>query len=295
MTVSVAWQQHHRHLLDIAYRMLGSLSEAEDVVQEAFARLVRVPLDEIDDVRGWLVVVTSRLCLDHLRSARVRHEAYVGPWLPEPLVDIAGEDPAERVTLDESVRMALLVVLERLSPPERVAFVLHDVFQYPFDEVAAIMGRSVAACRQLASRARRQVQAERGAGRFDVEPAVARRVVERFIAAAASGDLDALVAVLDPEVTGETDSGGMLPTPRRRIVGRDQVIGVLGDWLRMMEVRLVAAPVNAEPGALAYSGDRLIAAISVSVEDGRIVNLHAVANPDKLRHVRAALGEAPPT
>lgn len=287
--VTEAWRLHHRHLLDIAYRMLGSLSEAEDAVQEAFARLLRADLDGIDDVRAWLVVVVSRVCLDQLRSARSRREAYVGPWLPEPLVDLAGEDPADRVTLDDSVRMAVLLVLERLSPAERVAFVLHDVFQYDFDRVASIMGRTPVACRQLASRARRQVRAETATGRFDVEPDVARRVADRFIAACATGDVDTLLSLLDPEVSGETDSGGLLPTPRQRIVGREQVIHNLFAWLRMMEVRLVPMPVNAEPGALAYSGDQLIAAISITVRDGVIAHLHAVANPHKLAHVRRAL------
>jgi RNA polymerase sigma-70 factor (ECF subfamily) len=290
--IADAWHLHHRHLLDIAYRMLGSLSEAEDAVQEGFARLLRTEIDRIDDLRGWLVVVVSRICLDQLRSARSRHEAYVGPWLPDPLVDVTGEDPADRVTLDDSVRMAVLLVLERLSPAERVAFVLHDVFQYDFDRVASIMGRTPAACRQLASRARRQVRAETAAGRFDVEPARAHAVVDRFIAACATGDVEALLAVLDPEVSGETDSGGLLPTPRQRLVGRDRVIRGLFDWLRMMDVRLVAMPVNAEPGALAYSGDELIAAISVTVRDGVIAHLHAVANPHKLAHVRRALERA---
>jgi RNA polymerase sigma-70 factor (ECF subfamily) len=292
--VADAWHLHHRHLLDIAHRMLGSLSEAEDVVQEGFARLLRSDVDAIDDVRGWLVVVVSRLCLDQLRSARMRHEAYVGPWLPEPLVGVqgGGEDPAERVTLDDSVRMALLVVLERLSPAERVAFVLHDVFQYDFDRVASIMGRTAAACRQLASRARRQVRAQSGEGRFDVEPAAARRVAERFINAAATGDLDALLQVLDPEVSGETDSGGMLPAPRERIVGRDRIVQTLLGWLRDWNVRLVPAPVNDGPGALAYSDGTLISVLSFDVRDGVIAHIHGVANPDKLAHVRRALERA---
>src|SRR6266516_4520596 len=178
------WREHHRLLLDVAYRMLGSINDAEDAVQEAFARLMRVDLEEIDDVRGWLVVVVTRLCLDQLRSARARREAYIGPWLPEPLVEIPGEepDPADRVTLDDSVRMALLVVLERLTPPGRAAFVLHDVFGFSFDAVGSIVGRSPAACRQLASRARRRIQEETGPARFEVDPGEVRRIADRFIA-----------------------------------------------------------------------------------------------------------------
>src|SRR5437899_11726941 len=147
-----AWTNHHRFLLDVAYRLLGSYSDAEDIVQEAFSRLLRTDLDPIEDVRAWLGVVVSRLCLDQLRSARVRREAYVGPWFPEPLMhsDDALSDPADVVTLDESVRMALLIVLERMSPAERVVFVLHDVFDFPFEKIAPLVKRSPAACRQLA-------------------------------------------------------------------------------------------------------------------------------------------------
>src|SRR5438128_61223 len=207
------WREHRGLALDVAYRMLGSLSDAEDVVQEAFARLMRVDLNEIEDVRGWLVVVVTRLCLDQLRSARSRREAYVGPWLPEPLVDLPGEepDPADRVTLDDSVRMALLVVLERLSPAARAAFVLHDVFQFSFDAVSGIVGRSPAACRQLASRARRRIESETGPARFQARVDEHHEVAERFIAACAGGDVDALLRLLDPDLVGDVDLGPELP------------------------------------------------------------------------------------
>jgi RNA polymerase sigma-70 factor, ECF subfamily len=170
--IGEAWRKHRRYLLDVAYRMLGTVTEAEDVVQEAFARLLREDIGEIEDVRGWLVVVTTRLSLDQLRSARAKREAYVGPWLPEPLIEPpgAGPDPVDRITLDDSVRMAMLVVLERLTPAERAAFVLHDVFRFSFDEVAEIVGRSTSACRQLATRARRRIREETGPARFAVDP-----------------------------------------------------------------------------------------------------------------------------
>src|SRR5207253_9787053 len=161
-----------------------SVSDAEDAVQEAYARVMRNAVDGIDDVRGWLVTVTSRLCLDQLRSAQSQRTSYVGPWLPEPVVDVPslGVDPADRVTLDDSVRMALLVVLEQLSPAERTAFVLHDVFQLSFDAVSGIVGRSPAACRQLASRARRRIESETGPARFQARVDEHHEVAERFIA-----------------------------------------------------------------------------------------------------------------
>src|SRR3981081_510841 len=164
-----AWR-HKGYLINVAYRLLGSVSEAEDVVQEAFARLLRAKVDASGDRRGWLVVVVTRLCLDQLRSARARHEIHPGPSFPEPLAHVAGSgaDPAEIVTLDESVRMALLIVLERLTPAERVVFVLHDVFQYSFEEVAPMVDRTPAACRQLASRARRRIRAEDASHRATV-------------------------------------------------------------------------------------------------------------------------------
>ena len=190
-----AWRDHRRHVLDIGFRMLGNLSEAEDVVQEGFARLARADLDQIDDVGGWLVVVVSRLCLDRLRSGR-RHptspEASLGD---RPAADAV--DPADRVTLDDSVRLALHLVLERLTAAERTVFVLHDVFQYPFEAIGEIVGRTPAACRQLASRARRTIAADAGAARFLVESAEQHRVTEQFVAACSTGDVHGLLAVLD--------------------------------------------------------------------------------------------------
>src|SRR6202049_4588485 len=173
-----AWSNHHGFLLAISYQLWGSYSEAEDTVQEAFTKLLRTDLDPIEDVRAWLVVVVSRLCLDQLRSARVKREAYIGPWFPEPLLfsEDAATDPADVVTMDESVRFALLVVLERMSPGGRVAFVLHDVFDFPFEKIAPMVGRTVGACRQLASRARKRVEEEAGSARFAVDPAEQRRI-----------------------------------------------------------------------------------------------------------------------
>jgi RNA polymerase sigma-70 factor (ECF subfamily) len=289
-TVAAVWRDHHRHLLDLAYRMLGSVSDAEDAVQEGFARLLRADIDRIHDVRGWLVVVVSRLCLDQLRSARVRHEAYVGPWFPEPVIAADELAPDERVTLDDTVRMALLMVLERLTPAERVAFILHDVFQYSFDDIARIMKRTPAACRQLASRARRHVQNEGASLRGTVDPVEAQRVADRFIAAASSGDLAALLAVLDPEAAGWTDSGGVVAAPRDKVIGRQRVAERLLWWLKTFNVKLVSKPVNAGPGAIAMQDGEVIAAITLTIDNGLITELTSVANPEKLEYVKAAMG-----
>ena len=287
------WRKHRRYVLDVAYRMLGSVSEAEDVVQDAFARLLREDLAAIADVRAWLVVAVSRRCLDQLRSARARREVYVGPWLPEPLIEPpragAEPDPADRVTLDDSVRMALLIVLERLSPAERAAFVLHDVFQFSFDDVAGILGRSPAACRQLASRARRHVRAETRPTRFQVEPAEVQRVAERFVAAAESGDLGRLMEVLAPNVAGHTDSGGVVGAPREPIVGRQRVATIFLAFLRSQQIELVPMPVNGEAGALAFRDGRLYAVLAFSVRDGLIDHIHAIANPAKLAYAASLL------
>ena len=288
------WRVHQRYLLDVSYRMLGSLSEAEDIVQEAFTRLMRVDLDEIDDVRGWLVVVVSRLCLDQLRSARSRREVYVGPWLPEPLIPPAGgeSDPADRVTLDDSVRMALLVVLERLSPAERAAFVLHDVFQFSFDDIASIVDRSPAACRQLASRARRHVKAEANPARFTVDLTELQRITDQFITAATNGDMDALLQVLDPNVISQTDSGGFVPAARQPFAGRDVIAKLLLTAVKKFNVTLAPIPVNGEPGVIVYRDGEIFAVLAFTVIDGRITQVHSIANPYKLAYVTSIL-EAP--
>ena len=222
--LAAIWDEHRRYVLDVAYRMLGSITDAEDVVQETFARLLAADLDTIEDVRGWLVVVATRLCLDQLRSARAKRETYVGPWLPEPVIEPADApiDPADRITLDDSVRMAMLVVLERLTPAERAAFVLHDVFRFSFDDVARIVGRTTEASRQLASRARKRIEEETGPARFEVDREEVGRIADRFIEASTNGDFRALMDVLDPDVAGWTDTGGLVGAPRAAVTGRSR-------------------------------------------------------------------------
>ena len=287
-----AWREHRQYLLDLAFRMLGRITDAEDVVQEAFSRLMRSDTDAIEDVKGWLIVVVSRLCLDQLRSARSRHEettafdanATVGPGS-------AGFDPADRVTLDDSVRMALVVVLERMSPAERASFVLHDVFQFSFEAVASILGKSPAAARQLASRARRRVQDTTGPSTFDLDLAAQRQVAERFIAACASGDPEVIMRALDPDVVGEADFGGATSVRVRHFEGRDRVAKNAAVLFGPRSGRLlVSQPVNGEPGVLAFSDGQLVALLTLRERNGLIYDIHAITDPAKLGLLSAQLG-----
>jgi RNA polymerase sigma-70 factor (ECF subfamily) len=292
--VTAAWQQHHTFLLDVAYRLLGSYGDAEDIVQEAFTRLLRADLDPIEDVRAWLVVVVSRLCLDQLRSARARHEAYLGPWFPEPLLqpDAHAPDPADQVTLDESVRMALLIVLERMSPAERVVFVLHDIFEYPFETIAPMVQRSPVACRQLASRARRRIEEDGGATRFVVEPGEQQQVVDAFIAACASGQIEALLPLLDPSVVGWADVGGALASIQRPNVGREQVShGVMTHFGAASGTALVARAINGEPGIVAFRAGVVAGVLALTVRAGLIRRIYVVADQRKLAQVRRTLDQ----
>lgn len=287
--VTQAWSDHHGFLLDVAYRLLGSYSEAEDTVQEAYTRLLRADLDPIEDVRAWLVVVVSRLCLDQLRSARVRREAYVGPWFPEPLISDTMSDPADIVTMDESVRMALLIVLERMSPAERVVFVLHDVFEFPFEKIAPMVKRSPAACRQLASRARRRINEEAASPRFAIDPQEQRRVVDAFIAACSGGDLEALLPLLDPSVVGWADVGGTLAVVNQPNVGREKVATQVMRFFGHPATILTAREINGEPGIVAMRDGAVAAVLALTVKDHLITRIYAVVDPRKLAHVKRVL------
>ena len=219
------FEEHRRHLLDVAYRMLGSVGESEDAVQEAWVRLDRADGDAIENVGGWLTTVVARVCLDMLRARRARAEEYTGTWLPEPVVSAPdGADPAHEAELADSVGLALLVVLETLTPAERLAFVLHDMFAVPFDEIAPIVDRTPEAARQLASRARRRVRG--AAPRPDADLSRQREIVDAFLAASRAGDFEALLQVLDPDVVLRVDmpAGGRLPVSGARGVDRKSVV-----------------------------------------------------------------------
>ncbi|MCF6470384.1 sigma-70 family RNA polymerase sigma factor [Nonomuraea sp. MG754425] len=279
-----------RHLSNLAYRLLGSLTDAEDVVQETYTRwyaMSRPQQEAVGSPAAWLTRVAARICLDQLRSARARRERYVGEWIPEPLPDRAewaGQsppDPADRVTLDESVNMAFLVVLESMTPPERVAFILHDVFRYPFPEVAEIVGRSPAACRQLATSARRRLRATQA------PPApVARqaRIVGDFKRAWEAGDIDALIGLLDPAATGTADGGGRADAVLRPVEGAEQVARYALDIVtRIPGMTLLERTVNGRPGLVGRRDDATVVVLAFDVVDDRITRIWAVRNPDKLR------------
>jgi RNA polymerase sigma-70 factor (ECF subfamily) len=283
VTVVERFARARPRLLRLAYSELGDMGEAEDVVQEAWLRLERSDVAAIENLDAWLTRVVARLALDRLRSARVRRETYVGPWLPEPLPSEVAADPADRVTLDESVSYALLAVLEQLSPAERTAFVLHDVFDVPFGEVAEVVGRTPEAVRQLASRARRHVTSERpraAASRHQHE-----RAVRAFARAVAAGDVEGLVAVLDPDVVWTSDGGGratVARTPRR---GGLRVARAWAALSRTFVHEPIEIELNGRLGLVVPSGDGHRAALSFVVDDGRIARIDAVRNPEKLRRL----------
>jgi RNA polymerase sigma-70 factor, ECF subfamily len=280
MTAAERFAQARPRLLRLAYSELGDVGEAEDVVQDAWLRLERADAEAIDNLDGWLTRVVARLALDRLRSARARRETYVGPWLPEP---IATEDPADRVTVDESVSYALLTVLEQLSPAERTAFVLHEVFDVPFGDIAEVVGRTPEAVRQLASRARRHVKSERP--RFAASRDEHDRAVRAFAQAVAEGNLEGLAAVLDSDVVSTSDGGGRATAARRPLHGGERVAHAWAAFGRRSPHPPMEITLNGRLGLVLAGGDDHRAAISFGVSNGRITRIDAVRNPEKLRRV----------
>ena len=273
----------------IAYRMLGSVSEAEDVVQEGFLRLHRARAggERIESPRAYLSTVVSRLSLDHLRSARVRRETYVGEWLPEPLVASADDDPARKAEMADSLSLAFLVLLESLSPEQRAAFLLRDVFDEPYERIAEIVGTSEQNARQLATRARRHVEERRP--RFEASREQQEELATRFFAAAEEGDLQGLEELLAHDVVLRGDGGGKAPALKRAIHGRARVARTLIGGLRAATrfgITTRREEINGQPGALVVDREgRLIAVMSLDVADGEIQGVSSIVNPDKLRHL----------
>lgn len=288
-TALTAFEEHRGVLFSIAYRMLGSVTDAEDVLQEAYLRWEKASEDEIRSPRAFLVTIVSRLCINHLQSARVQRETYVGEWLPEPLVTDPGGDVARIAQVDESVSMALLMLLERLTPSERAVFLLHEVFDYKHAEIAATLGLTEENCRQLLRRAQQHVQLARP--RFRPPVREHRELLDRFREAAGSGDLDHLISMLSSDVVLHTDGGGkasalMLPIKGPENVARASAHGF--EKLLALGVRQRFVQINGQPGVVSYQDGRPQSVFTFEVADGRIQAIYIVTNPEKLRHLPPA-------
>jgi RNA polymerase sigma-70 factor (ECF subfamily) len=292
MTSAAEFERHRAHLTGVAYRMLGTLTDAEDAVQETYLRFARATHTDLRDVRAWLTTAVARICLDELGSARARRESYVGPWLPEPVVDDPrglalspmGLGPEDRVTLDESVSMAMLVLLESLSPAERTAFVLREVLGLTYGDVSAIVGRSEPACRQLVARAR--THARRGAPRFTPDRGQHESAVEAFLTACSHGSVEQLVRILDPEVVLRSDGGGLVPgVARRPVTGSDNVarllLGVAARHVATPHIN----PVNGSTGLVFETDSAVVGVMGFTVAGNLITEIDFVVNPEKLRRV----------
>src|SRR3954470_11820097 len=273
----------------IAYRMLGSVAEAEDVVQEALLR-VHGALEEgqrIESPRAFVATIATRLAIDELRSARARRETYVGEWLPEPLVGVSGGEPARHAEMADSLSMAFLVLLESLSPEQRAVLLLRDVFDYGYGEIAEIVGKSEDNTRQLAARARQHV--EEGRPRFEASREQRDELAQRFFAAAEEGDLGALEALLAHDVQLQGDGGGKVPALARALHGRTRVARTLLAWWRQgakIGARLQAAEVNGQPGGVTFDGEgRVISVMALDIADGQVRGISSIVNPDKLAHI----------
>lgn len=286
MSISELYGELRPRAFAIAYQMLGSVSEAEDVVQEAFLRMHQtLQRDEpIASPRAYIATLVTRLAIDQLRSARVRRERYVGEWLPEPLV--TDPTPAERAETADSLSLAFLVLLERLSPQQRAAFLLREVFEYPYAEVAEIIGTDVDGARHLVARARNHVRERRP--RYYASRRQREELAQRFFAAAGQGDLQALEALLAQDVSLHADGGGKVPALARPVNGRKRVARTLSAGMAALArvgVRIQVTEVNGQPGAMAIDAqDRLVGVMGLDIADGQIQTIHSIANPDKLRH-----------
>lgn len=293
---ATSFEPHRRRLLGLAYRMLGSIADAEDAVQETYLRWHAADRGKVSDPRAFLMTTATRICLDLLTSARARREEYVGPWLPEPVVDAAALAPDSRTELAEDLSIALLLTLDRLSPLERAAFLLHDVFDFPFGEVATALQRSEAACRQLASRARVHVREVRPrgtappahAGEIDAKH---QQLLSAFVAATRSGDLNALTKILASDVHVETDGGGKVAAALNALDGADRAARFLigatrKGWREDFTLRFTA--INGLPGIIVASPEGPVQTTAFEIEGNVIRALYVVRNPDKLRHLAAA-------
>lgn len=279
-----AYHQHRGLLFSIAYRMLGSVSDAEDILQETFIRWQQTSWDQIQSPRALLVTIVTRLCLNHLQSARVKREEYFGEWLPEPLLTSAIDPDMSRV--DGSISMAFLVLLERLNPVERAVFLLREIFEYEYSEVAGILGQNEANCRQILRRARQRIR--KSEPRFDPSPQQHERLLKEFLDASAKGDMGGLLSLLSNDVVFYSDSGGKVAAVPNRVVGADRVVRLmLGALRKLVPANRVnrLAQVNARLGIVSYLEGKPFSVLTLDVFEGQIRGIYVVSNPDKLAHI----------
>jgi RNA polymerase sigma-70 factor (ECF subfamily) len=277
------FDQHRSALFGLAYRMLGSVMDAEDILQEAYLRWQNVPEAEVRSPRAYLMTIVTRLCVDQLRLARVQREEYVGAWLPEPLLQSPESDPARFTELDESISTAFLVLLESLSPLDRAVFLLHEVFNYTFAEIGAIIDRSPADCRQIGHRARQRLM--QGRPRFKVEAEPVEEVVQTFLRACIGGDVSELLSLLAPDVNVMTDSGGKVSAIRNEITGADKAatlyLGIFRKWVPLQTLRV--ATINGQAAWIACVDGKPVSVTTFDVRDGKIHAIYQVLNPEKLQ------------
>ncbi len=291
---TATFEQHRPRLYGIAYRMLGTRTDAEDMVQDAYLRWHRSDTGAIQNSEAWLVTTLTRLCIDRLRIARIEREAYKGPWLPEPLMGEPAAPPERASELADDLSMALLVVLERLAPEERAGFLLHEVFDSGYEEIAGILGKSVAACRQMVHRAQERVRRERP--RFHVSAAARESLVDRLIAAIKAADKEALIALFAEDATWTADGGGKVPATSKALRGGERIAKLLLGLARRLDtgISIEKAMINGEMGLILHFGSTLTTSLSIYTDGSRILAAYNVVNPDKLRSfVRAgAAGHA---
>jgi RNA polymerase sigma-70 factor (ECF subfamily) len=280
------FDQYRSLLFSVSYRMLGSVADAEDMLQETFIRWQQAPDDDIRSPRAFLVTIISRLCINHLQSARVQREEYVGQWLPEPIVTDPGSDPLGIIGVDESLSIAFLVLLERLTPVERAVFLLREVFEYEYSEIASVLGQSETNCRQILRRARQHVSKMRP--RFTASSQKQNDLLERFLQATSSGDMDGLLALLSSDVVLHSDGGGKAIAVPNLVHGADKVArGILGSLTKLVPRDLVrrVAQINGSPGVVSYLNGKPFSVLTLDAGEGRVRAIYIVTNPEKLSHL----------
>ncbi len=281
------FNEHRPLLFSLAYRMLGTVMDAEDMVQETYVRWQQADAEEVKAPKAYLSTIITNLCINHLQSARVKREEYIGPWLPEPLIMTdENMDPARNITMADSLSMAFMVLLERLQPAERAAFLLREVFDYDYDEIARMLGKTEANCRQMVHRARQHIRERRP--RFDVSKETQARLTQQFMQACASGDLEGLMSLLTEDVQLLSDGGGQVNAARKPITGADRVARFFTGLMKKAAPGALSvrpAEINGQPGLITYLNGRLLNVLALDIAENQIRGIYIVVNPDKLRRL----------